>query len=112
MSILTESVKNIIVVASGKGGVGKSTVAVNIAVALAQKGLKIGLLDADIYGPSIPLMLGLKNEKPQYYKDENGNDVAFLKKNRKKKIILYTLLTVLAVAVVSAIVVIGIILFK
>lgn len=75
MSILTESVKNIIVVASGKGGVGKSTVAVNIAVALAQKGLKIGLLDADIYGPSIPLMLGLKNEKPQYYKDENGNDV-------------------------------------
>ena len=75
MSILTESVKNIIVVASGKGGVGKSTVAVNIAVALAQKGLKIGLLDADIYGPSIPLMLGLKDEKPQYYKDENGNDV-------------------------------------
>ncbi|RIK46366.1 MAG: iron-sulfur cluster carrier protein ApbC [Chloroflexi bacterium] len=56
-------VKNAIAVASGKGGVGKSTVAVNIAVALAQSGAKVGLLDADVYGPSIPLMMGT-NARP------------------------------------------------
>ena len=53
-----KGVKNAIAVASGKGGVGKSTVAVNIAVALARTGAKVGLLDADVYGPSIPLMMG------------------------------------------------------
>lgn len=57
-------VKNTIAVASGKGGVGKSTVAVNIAISLAQDGASVGLLDADVYGPSIPMMMGNSN-KPQ-----------------------------------------------
>jgi ATP-binding protein involved in chromosome partitioning len=58
-------VKNIIMVASGKGGVGKSTVSVNLAIGLAQEGAKVGLLDADIYGPSIPIMLGMRDERPK-----------------------------------------------
>lgn len=58
-------VKNIIAIASGKGGVGKSTITANLAVALADKGFKVGLVDADIYGPSMPIMFDVVNAKPK-----------------------------------------------
>ncbi len=53
-------VRNLIAVGSGKGGVGKTTVAVNLAIALARLGHKVGLLDADVYGPNVPLMMGIE----------------------------------------------------
>jgi ATP-binding protein involved in chromosome partitioning len=62
---LLPAVQHILAVASGKGGVGKSTVAVNLAVNMARRGSRVGLLDADIYGPSIPMMLGAKGLKPE-----------------------------------------------
>ncbi|PID95712.1 MAG: sodium:proton antiporter [Bacteroidetes bacterium] len=58
-------VHNIVGVVSGKGGVGKSTVAVNLALSIAKKGAKVGLIDADIYGPSVPIMLGLEDQRPR-----------------------------------------------
>ncbi len=62
-------IRNIVAVASGKGGVGKSTVAVNVACALTRLGHQTGLLDADVYGPSVPMMLGLTDEKPEVRPD-------------------------------------------
>lgn len=67
------TVKNMIAVASGKGGVGKSTISANLAIALALKGYKVGLLDADVYGPSIPILFGIQNEKP-YVEQINGKE--------------------------------------
>jgi len=72
---IAPQVKNFLMVSSGKGGVGKSTTSVNIAIALAQQGKRVGLLDADIYGPNIPRMLGVEDVKPEV----NGNKVLPIK---------------------------------
>jgi ATP-binding protein involved in chromosome partitioning len=64
-NVAIPGVKNIIAVSSGKGGVGKSTVAVNLAVSLARDGAKVGLMDADVYGPNVPMMLGIGYDQPE-----------------------------------------------
>ncbi len=63
--VTVEGVRNIIAVSSGKGGVGKSTVAVNVAVSLALNGARVGLMDADVYGPNVPIMMGASEVRPE-----------------------------------------------
>ncbi len=83
---LLPQVKNIIAVSSGKGGVGKSTVAANLAVALAKLGYKVGLLDADIFGPSMPKMFNLEDARP-YLENVNGRDLIIPAENYGVKVL-------------------------
>ncbi len=69
-NVTLQGVKNIIAVSSGKGGVGKSTVAVNLAVSLALDGARVGLMDADVYGPNVPLMLGVGFDQPKVFNNK------------------------------------------
>lgn len=69
-NVAIKGIKNIVAVSSGKGGVGKSTVAVNLAVSLALDGAKVGLMDADVYGPNVPLMLGAAQKQPEVFQNK------------------------------------------
>ena len=77
-------IKNIIAVASGKGGVGKSTVSVNLAVALAKSGARVGLVDADVYGPSVPKMFGVEDQRPGMKKEGDKDIIIPLEKHGVK----------------------------
>lgn len=92
-------VKHIVAVASGKGGVGKSTVAVNLAVGLAKKGHKVGLIDADIYGPSAPTMLDLSHERPTTV-NVDGKDLIKPLENHGVKVLSIGFFTDVAQAIV------------
>lgn len=74
MGPVLPNVKNIIAVASGKGGVGKSTITANLAMALARSGASVGLIDADIFGPSIPTMFDVEDERPRVIQDADGRN--------------------------------------
>lgn len=80
-NIAIPGVKNIIAISSGKGGVGKSTVAVNLSVSLSQNGAKVGLMDADVYGPNIPMMLGVGSRQPEI---AQGNKIMPIEAHRVK----------------------------
>ena len=81
---MLKGVKNIIAIASGKGGVGKSTVAANLAVAMAKTGAKVGLVDADIYGPSIPILFNIESEKPQVVEKDKTVEIYPIEKYNVK----------------------------
>ncbi|TMI74475.1 MAG: Mrp/NBP35 family ATP-binding protein [Bacteroidetes bacterium] len=78
--VVLPGVKNIIAVVSGKGGVGKSTVAANLALAISHHGAKVGLMDADIYGPSVPIMFGVRGERPMMMEIEGKGMIAPLER--------------------------------